>query len=253
MREVFLNESARVPHARFVPATHAQYLTSVFTLWNLLDGVMYRHRHRPPFYPYGYMRRVQLERYSALAAGERVRRYCETGVNGGHGTAAVLLANPSLVAHSFDEVRQPYSEEVVAILKAYFRERFVLYRGDSHKTLPAAVPALRGTCDLLLVDGDHSERGAYQDIADMQSFASCNATLLLDDVGSDRLNAGPGRALARARDKGIVSIVEWNKYADNAAENPCLRDKHGGRPLCLGAWGWAIAQYRSSRGCDRRR
>jgi len=28
-----------------------------------------------------------------------VRTYCETGVNGGHGTAAMLLANPHLVTH----------------------------------------------------------------------------------------------------------------------------------------------------------
>ena len=68
--------------------------------------------------PYGYMRLVQLHAYSRLGWNrEGGHTYCETGVNGGHGTAAMLLANPQLVAHSFDEGIQPYSREVFDMLK----------------------------------------------------------------------------------------------------------------------------------------
>ena len=103
MQHVFLNETARVPEPRFIPQTHEQYLSAVYTLWNLLDHTMYQHRSKRPVYPYGYMRLVQLKAYSRLVwRNPTARTYCETGVNGGHGTAAMLLANPNLVAHSFD-------------------------------------------------------------------------------------------------------------------------------------------------------
>ena len=46
----WLNESARVPNLRFVPLTYSQYLTSVYTLWNLLDHIMYQHRYERPTY-----------------------------------------------------------------------------------------------------------------------------------------------------------------------------------------------------------
>jgi len=36
-----LDESVRVPTPRFAPATRSEYLASVFTLWNLLDGTMF--------------------------------------------------------------------------------------------------------------------------------------------------------------------------------------------------------------------
>ncbi len=63
---VFLNETARVPEPRFIPQTHEQYLSAVYTLWNLLDHTMYQHRSKRPVYPYGYMRLVQLKAYSRL-------------------------------------------------------------------------------------------------------------------------------------------------------------------------------------------
>lgn len=251
-----LNESVRVPMPRFVPSTRAQYLSAVFTIWNLLDGIMYRHRHKPPVFSYGYMRRIQLEKYSRVvfSSSGSIQTYCEVGVNGGHGTAAILLANPSLRAHSWDEFRQGYSSEIKQVLKDYFHDRIVFHPGDSHLLLPKAAETYRGKCDLILVDGDHSETGAFKDIRDMRHLASCNATLLLDDVGSrpkadasqQWFHRGPARALARAADTGIVDILDWTSYRSNDdPDNPCLRDKMGNKPLCLGQWGWAIAKYRN--------
>ena len=250
-----LDESVRVPTPRFAPATRSEYLASVFTLWNLLDGTIHKHRDRPrPIWPYGYMRRVQLEAYSRLVwQRPNVRTYCETGVNGGHGTAAMLAASPTLVAHSFDEVAQPYSEDVFKLLTTYFRDRWVPHRGNSHVELPRqASGALKGSCDVVLVDGDHSADGAYRDIVDFRRLASCGATVLLDDVGGTgaKLNNGPSIALTRARDQGLLEIVEWHIYNKTSAENPCLREKHGGKPMCVGSWGFAIARYKQGGRCD---
>ena len=103
-----LDEGVRPPAHRFAPVGKAQFLSSVYTLWNLLDGIMWAERNSDykGAAPYGYMRSVQLEAYSKLIWGHArtARTYCEVGLNGGHGTAAVLLANERLVAHSFDPV-----------------------------------------------------------------------------------------------------------------------------------------------------
>lgn len=32
-------------------------------------------------------------------------------------------------------------------------------------------------------------------------------------------------------------------YNVTTRDNPCLRDKFGGRPHCFNPWGWAIARY----------
>ena len=99
------------------------------------------------------------------------------------------------------------------------------------------------------MDGDHSDRGAYQDIVDFQRHASCGATLLLDDVkGSGKgLNDGPTAALLRAQRGGLVEILRWERYNAPSPENPCLRAKRGGAPFCVGSWGWAMARYRQGR------
>ena len=193
---VFLNETARVPEPRFIPQTHEQYLSAVYTLWNLLDHTMYQHRSKRPVYPYGYMRLVQLKAYSRLVwRNPTARTYCETGVNGGHGTAAMLLANPNLVAHSFDPGEQPYSDEVFKILSVYFGPRFILHRGSSHVHLPKSVADLAGKCDVLLIDGDHTASGAHQDIVDFKPLAACGVVLLDDTSGSRVRGSGTrGRA-----------------------------------------------------------
>lgn len=243
-----LHENARAPAHRFEPETYDQFLTSVYVLWNLLDRIIQRHRHRPrPAMPYGYMRLVQLHGYSRLAwKRDDVRTYCETGVNGGHGTAAMLLANPNLVAYSFDEGIQPYSQDVFDTLKLYFGERFNLYVGNSHKLLPefATNASHRQMCDVILIDGDHSD-GAYLDIRDFKPLAACHAHVLLDDTlpTSFGANAGPRNAIARAQKEGLLHVVRNHGYNRTTRDNPCLRDKFGGRPHCFNPWGWAIGRY----------
>ena len=67
-----------------------------------------------------------------------------------------------------------------------------------------------------------------------------------------KLNNGPSIALTRARDQGLIEIVEWRIYNKTSAENPCLREKHGGKPMCVGSWGFAIARYKQGARCERR-
>ena len=245
-----LDELAPLPRHRFVPDNYEQYTTAVYVLWNLLDGIIHQEMrgHQKPNFPFGYMRKVQLQAYSGLVWKRRdIRTYCETGVNGGHGTAAMLLANPLLVSHSFDLGAQPYSDKVFRTLQYYFGERIIIHRGDSHKLLPAFLSdKTRGQCDLLLIDGDHSEHGAYRDIVDFHPLAACNAKVLLDDIveTNGRLNGGPQRALRRAEAEGLLRPIERHVYNQTSVENPCLRAKDSPKSIhCFAPWGWAIARY----------
>lgn len=215
-----------------MPETSEQYLSAVYTWWNLLDDVMHAHRGAPiPRVPYGYMRLTQLRYYSRLARQmEQLRggarsNYCEVGVNGGHGTVAMLLANPSLVAHSWDQGIQPFSPKVFELLRLHFGARIHLHVGDSHELLPpfAANASHKGMCDLLLIDGDHSD-GAYYDMRDMQPLAACDAPVLLDDiVGTHEGKAlGVQRALQRATYEGILRVVRRFEYNITTRDNPCL-------------------------------
>jgi hypothetical protein len=175
-----LRLSALAHETRFVPSTRAQYHAAVATLWNLLDRNIQRHSehcHRGraacPGTPFGYMRPAQLEHYSSFVWGRGALNYCEVGFNGGHGTVAMLLANPELVAHSFELGGYAYVREAQELVRSYFGERFRPYLGNSRALVPQAAgqrasnstssntPALRHACDVLLVDGDHGSEGAY--------------------------------------------------------------------------------------------
>ena len=256
------NVTSRTPNHRFVATTWEEYLVNVHTVWNLLDRVMQVNcRHAVcPMSPYGYMRPVQLDAYGRAMwqrRNEYPLTYCETGVNGGHGTAAMLLAHQRLTVHSFDWAGYGYSEPVFTMLQLYFGERVAFHRGDSRKTLPAFFNLTRTSttsgnvwegqqCDVMLVDGDHRLSGASRDLAAFRAIAACNGTLFVDD-----LNEGPGEALRKAVVHGWIAIDEWHTYRKgDATNNPCLRGTKGGlRCPGVNGWGWARARMVGARAC----
>ena len=235
------DERAEVGKSRFAPKSYQQYISSVLTLWNLLDRNIEAHLGLAGT-PFGYMRLVQLEAYSNLVLGKDQHiTYCEIGFNGGHGTVAMLLANPKLVAHSFElGLNGPYSFSAASLLSTYFGSRFVFHEGSSWTTVPkfAATPAGNHTCDVLLVDGDHSARGSFLDISNMQGLAKPGATLLIDDI-----HDGPGVALRKAEARGLLNITSWNMYNRTQKENPCIRRVRPPMWHCANNWGWALGRY----------
>ena len=103
-----LDMGAGAYHERFQPQTLSQYYAAIATMWNLLDRNIEvaarncRDVSRCPGTPFGYMRPAQLEHYSSFVWKKGAMTYCEIGFNGGHGTTAMLLANPELQVHSFE-------------------------------------------------------------------------------------------------------------------------------------------------------
>lgn len=238
---------------RFVPSTGAERLAATYTLWNLLDRTMFVRGSTdyPGSSPFGYMRPVQLDAYVRFAQLPYVRTYCEVGVNGGHGTAAILLANPSLIAHSWDLGRHSYATDVYTILSNYFGKRFVLHRGDSRAEIPRFVNSSFShdvKCDLILVDGDHHSTTAYADIINLQPLAACQAWLLVDD--SWPAIGGAGHAVQAAAATGVVDIkVQFKFNTSNTLENPCIRNKAGRYTVCPPRWGFSVARYHMVDGC----
>lgn len=242
-----LREDTPPPGLRFIPSTYSQYLTSVYTLWNLFDQTaMMLDGYR---FQYGYIRKEQLLRYSQLVwKSTQPLVYCEVGMNAGHGTVAMLLANPKLTVYSFDIMKFNYSKPIHTMISHYFQERYTMFAGDSMRTIPkfaaGVVAGKYPKCDIVLVDGDHTEAGAYSDISNFASVTKCNSTLFLDDI-----QTGPGFAARESVRKGLVLIDEWNMHGAHSPFNPCLRVaawskkyKHHGDKMCQ-EWGWAVARY----------
>lgn len=131
-------EKARHHKERFVSSPHDGSLhASIYTWWGILDKLMVRSLKGQPTPPmaslYGYLRSgAQLNRYIEAIRRPGVRRYCEVGTNGGHGTVAMLLANPQLSIVSFDMWAWPYSRAVFDLLSASFPGRLRAYVGSSY-------------------------------------------------------------------------------------------------------------------------
>ena len=303
-----LRHHAPLGSPRFVrrPDEHAESdaIVRIFEFWNRLDWIMYNssviprnstkqlplgNRH---LYQSGYVREVQLRRMLQLVRSFRPLSqraiYCETGMNGGHSVAAMLLAHPNLKAYVFDLVGYKYSERVAALLSESFGERFELRRGSSRHSLPVFVPSIVANgsrCDLIFVDGDHKDVGALQDIKTLRwaarwaadddgggnrsssaaargaPFSEPPSVLLVDDI-----HLGPSLAVLHEQVRGHLTVLErYGPFPRATRHNPCMRMPAGGfaqtngiphafkdrENLCHN-WGFLVAHYTAARGARNR-
>jgi predicted O-methyltransferase YrrM len=233
-----------IRHARFVPNTTAEILHATFAFWNVLDRIMLQSSRSN--YQTGYVREVQVRRMVQLVTAPGVRTYCEVGMNGGHSASAMLHANPELVVHSFDIMFWNYSWPVANILSTAFGHRFVMHPGDSRVTVPqwaaeqrAAASSAGGgvSCDVILVDGDHSLSGASADLHNFRPLASPGAPVIIDDTAT-----APGAALKALAKAGELRVHEnFGPYDPPSRFNRCLRTINRGA-MCL-PWGFSVGEY----------
>jgi hypothetical protein len=224
-------------------------LASIYTWWNILDRLMekmYLLRNSDGVFNvgakwmYGYVRRQQMEVYTQQLKNvhprDRKVRYCEIGVNGGHGTAAMLVSHPDVEVVSFDLGAYKYSKRVYDLLSLAFPGRITFHVGSSYDEKGAAGTVTKFAdlvasgqeqpCDIILIDGDHRHLGAYLDIVNARKIAACDNILLFDD-----LNEASGNALTQAVNEGIVEVTKkFHGDGTNRKVNPCLR--WVGTPSC---------------------
>ena len=194
----------------------------------------------------GYVREIQVRRMIQLVSAPGTRTYCEVGMNGGHSAVAMLLSNQNLTVHSFDLFEHEYAAPVVHLLNQTFGHRFVSHRGDSRRVVPPWASEHAGLCDVLLVDGDHSMRGAVADLQNLRRAAATSAPVIVDDVAAINGDpSGPEAALASLNASGELAILEtYGPYRPESAHNPCTAGiRHSTN--CV-PWGYVIARYATS-------
>jgi Methyltransferase domain len=127
----------------------------------------------------------------ALGRALQPRHYLEIGVRRGRSVAAVVSVAPACAIHLFDKWVKNYAgmenpgrefvdEELDRLGHTGTRE---YVDGNSHATLPAFFadnPDL--ALDLITVDGDHSEHGAAQDLADVLPRLAIGGAVVFDDI-----------------------------------------------------------------------
>mmetsp|Transcript_3257 Transcript_3257/g.6820 ORF Transcript_3257/g.6820 Transcript_3257/m.6820 type:complete len:369 (-) Transcript_3257:373-1479(-) len=135
--------------------------------------------------------RPQVDFYTRTAASPLIRTVCEVGFNAGHSTAVWLLANPTLVVHSFDLISTPFAQACLTHLQARFPGRLISHRGDSTRTVPTWSATIRNqtsaslqrfsSCDLIHVDGRHSYLNTLTDFLNLLPAANPAAVVAFDD------------------------------------------------------------------------
>ena len=273
---------------RFVAPDGDTLRAAIFAWWDLLDRQMEARSEGAPPWMYGYIRSgAQLDTYLAAVTRAGVSRYCEIGFNGGHGTVAMLLANPNLTVVSFDLAQYPYSNRSMALLLESFPGRLRILKGSSYgrpvtreflknkRALPAADgpcdaerdgvatcyarAVQRGAerpCDVMLIDGDHSKDGVLADLSIMAHMAPCGAhTLLMDDI-ADTTNVGV--AVDQVRKSRFIDVTHHAVFAQNSdPDNPCMRWKdkvvHAQKGVrCAHRWGFLEARFTKPPLCETR-
>jgi predicted O-methyltransferase YrrM len=128
-----------------------------------------------------------------MAAAKLVRpgNYLEIGLRRGRSMAMVAATCPSCDIIGFDLWAPDYAgmsnlgpDFVRAEMsKLGYAGRLELISGDSHQTVPRFFSEHRDAFfDLITVDGDHSKRGAEQDLRDVLPRLKVGGVIVFDDI-----------------------------------------------------------------------
>jgi predicted O-methyltransferase YrrM len=119
------------------------------------------------------------------------RRYLEIGVRRGRSAAAVASVQPDCALALFEMwevdyagMANPGPDFVRAELSRIgYRGAVTFVDGDSHDTLPKFFrDNPDATFDLITVDGDHSTKGAIQDLCDVLPRLNIGGAIVFDDI-----------------------------------------------------------------------
>lgn len=117
--------------------------------------------------------------------------YLEIGVRRGRSACMVVRGCPSVNMVAFDMWIQNYAgmenpgEEFVRqeLTKNGHTGGISFINGNSHQTIPEFFSRYPGTLlDMITVDGDHSEEGAFDDLCNVIPYLSVGGVLVFDDI-----------------------------------------------------------------------
>jgi predicted O-methyltransferase YrrM len=119
------------------------------------------------------------------------RTYLEIGVRRGRSVCAVSRGCPSVDIAAFDiwmpgyaGMDNPGPQFVQSELGKHGHSGNISFiNGDSHQTIPAFFKQNPGiTFDMITVDGDHTEAGAFDDLKNVIPHLSVGGILVFDDI-----------------------------------------------------------------------
>lgn len=119
------------------------------------------------------------------------RNYLEIGVRRGRSVCTVARGCPNVDVVAFDMWMQGYAgmenpgpEFVQAELQKHGHKGKILFiNGNSHQTVPAFFTQNpKTTFDMITVDGDHSEEGAFDDLRNVIPHLSVGGIIAFDDI-----------------------------------------------------------------------
>jgi len=146
--------------------------------------------------------------YAKAAANPSVSTICEVGYNWGATALIWLHSNRNAKVYCFDLPERLYTNATVDGLNGRYGGRLELIRGDSRTTIPdfAQSRGPRGlSCDLVLVDGDHSFAGELANVRNFRQLASCSGCpYIMDDCNCLKPSLATTRAWSAAVGMGFV-------------------------------------------------
>ncbi|CAB4762253.1 unannotated protein [freshwater metagenome] len=119
------------------------------------------------------------------------RNYLEIGVRRGRSISMVVRACPSVKIAAFDlwvsnyaGMENPGPDFVrEELIRQGHTGTISFFNGDSHQTIPKVFAASPDVLfDMITVDGDHSEAGAYDDLCNVIPRLAVGGVLVFDDV-----------------------------------------------------------------------
>lgn len=147
---------------------------------------------------------------------KKSNKIVEIGFNAGHSALKFLAMNPNATMISFDLMQHKYSFFGKLYVDAAYPNRHMLIAGSSHSTViqfHKQFPKYKA--DLIFIDGDHSFKGALNDIQNMKKLATNNTMIVIDDIVPHK---SYGKyvylAMKKAVEKKIITFIEHVKFAD---------------------------------------
>lgn len=159
-------------------------------------------------------KRIETRCFTSWLARElQPKTYLEVGVRRGFSMAMVAAQSPQTEIYGFDlwmanyaDAPNPGPEFVQSEMrKIGYSKKIHLINGDSHQTLPAFFRDKKASFrerlklewtnrnrptdfDMIIIDGDHSLLGAYQDLSDTMPHCAVGGAVIFDDISSSALN-----------------------------------------------------------------
>jgi hypothetical protein len=181
---------------------------------------------------FSYLGKLSHDEMHLLGGTATDRTVCETGFNYGTSAYAFLCSTEAKV-FSWDLGQHDYVEPASELINADYPGRHHLELGDSCKMLPQAISSAdRGPlharhCDIVYVDGGHSQEVASADIANFAQLARPGALLVVDDCH----HSGHGHI------QGVTTAFEQAVNAGKVLEERAMARKFTeGRSICVGRY-----------------